>query len=186
MDRRSSVSWLTVSPRYSVSTAADDPRNASAISATAASLSDLAIALLRSGRQPQAGVHREFSKAQKIFSILYATPAQASPKAFTAAEAATGGLWCGGEAIAGDLTSDLDGDVLGDALGAVGVDGDARAHRRAERDLPQVATLGGRRLGTQHLIENGRVVLRELLLAEAGLADHQVQVGLLVDAEVDL
>src|SRR5258707_15683584 len=92
MDRRLSVIWLTVSPRYSVSTAADDPRNASAISATAASLSDLAIALLRSGRQPRAGMRR---KAQRICSDPLATPAQASPKAFTAAEAATGGLWCG-------------------------------------------------------------------------------------------
>src|SRR3978361_826817 len=52
MARRSSVICLTVRPRYSVSRAADEPRNASTISATAAVFSGFAIALLSWGRRP--------------------------------------------------------------------------------------------------------------------------------------
>src|SRR3712207_7894868 len=50
--RRSCVSWATVSPRYSVSTAAEEFWNASVISATAVALSDLATVLL-SGRRSE-------------------------------------------------------------------------------------------------------------------------------------
>src|SRR5690349_1871711 len=46
IERRSLVSWATVSPRYSVSTAAWDSRNFSVSSATAAALSGLAMGLL--------------------------------------------------------------------------------------------------------------------------------------------
>src|SRR3954471_5173759 len=45
-ERRSSLSCATDNPRYSVSTAADDSRNDSVSSATAAALSGLAIGLL--------------------------------------------------------------------------------------------------------------------------------------------
>src|SRR3954465_1038700 len=45
-ERRSSLSCATVSPRYSVSTAADDSRNDSVSSATAAALSGPAIGFL--------------------------------------------------------------------------------------------------------------------------------------------
>jgi hypothetical protein len=50
----------------------------------------------------------------------------------------------------------------------------------------EVPPLRRRRLGAQDLVERGAVVLGQLLLVERGLADHEVQVGLLVDAEVDL
>jgi hypothetical protein len=51
-ERRNWVSWAIVSPRYSVSTAADEPWKRSVISATAATFSWLATCLLsvRSGR----------------------------------------------------------------------------------------------------------------------------------------
>src|SRR5262249_11949573 len=45
-DRRSSASWATVSPRYSVSTAPDESLNRSVSSATAATFSALAMCLL--------------------------------------------------------------------------------------------------------------------------------------------
>src|SRR4051812_9845686 len=70
--------------------------------------------------------------------------------------------------------------------GAVRVHRDARAHGRGDGDLLEVPALGRRRLGAEDLVEGGGVVLDQLGLVEGRLADHQVQVGLLVDAEVDL
>src|SRR5688500_3132240 len=54
-DRRSSLSWATVSPRYSVRTAAVELRNSSVSSATAAALSGLAMG----GRPPSVGSCRK-------------------------------------------------------------------------------------------------------------------------------
>ena len=66
------------------------------------------------------------------------------------------------------------------------VDRDARARGRRDDDLLQVAALRRRRLGAQDLVQRGAVVLGQRLLVEGRLADHKVQVGLLVNAEVDL
>ncbi len=57
-DLRSSASWVTVSPRYSVSSAPDDSWNRSVSSATAATLSALAMGLpsFRDGRPGISGV----------------------------------------------------------------------------------------------------------------------------------
>ena len=63
-----------------------------------------------------------------------------------------------------------------EAAGLVRVDGDAGAHRRGERDLLQVAALGGGRLQPDHLVDRRRVVLEQRLLVEGGLADDEVQV----------
>src|SRR3954447_10653337 len=73
-----------------------------------------------------------------------------------------------------------------DVPGLVRVDLDARAHGGGDGDLPKVAALGARRLESQHLFERGGVVLRELGLGEGRLADDEVQVGVPVDAELDL
>ncbi len=70
--------------------------------------------------------------------------------------------------------------------GAVRVDLDAGAHGRGDGDLLDVAALGARRLEPQHLLEGGRVVLGQRDLGERGLPDDEVQVGVPVDAELDL
>src|SRR5215207_4650788 len=73
-----------------------------------------------------------------------------------------------------------------EVAGAVRVDRNARAHGGGEGDLLDVPALGRARLGPGDLLQRRGVVLDQLLDVEARLADHQVQVGLLVDAEVDL
>src|SRR4051812_36304925 len=50
-----------------------------------------------------------------------------------------------------------------------------------ERPLLDVATLRRARLRALHLVEHGGEVLAELLGGEAGLADHEVHVRVLVD-----
>src|SRR4051812_33788346 len=75
---------------------------------------------------------------------------------------------------------------LGEVAGDRRIDRNAGAGGGRDDDLLQVAALRRRRLGAQNLIERGAVVLGERLLVERGLADDEVQVGLLVDAEVDL
>src|SRR3954451_14142675 len=85
------------------------------------------------------------------------------------------------------VTSDSDARVLRkEVAGAQRVDRDARAHRRGEGDLLQVPALRRRRLGAEDVVQRGRVVLDQLLSVEGSLADRQVKVGLVVDAEVDL
>ena len=73
-----------------------------------------------------------------------------------------------------------------DVARAVRVDLDAGAHGGGEGDLLEVAALGAGRLEPQHLLERCGVVLGELVLAERRLADDEVQVGVPVDAELDL
>src|ERR1700722_1265504 len=60
-----------------------------------------------------------------------------------------------------------------EAAGLVRVDGNAGPHRRGERDLPQVAALGGGRLEPDYLVDRGGVVLQQRLLVEGGLADDE-------------
>src|SRR5690606_32055964 len=64
-----------------------------------------------------------------------------------------------------------------------GVERDTRAHRRRHGRLGDVAPLRRGRLEAQDLVERGGVVLHQLLVGERGLADDEVQVGVLVDAE---
>src|SRR5205823_14142102 len=61
--------------------------------------------------------------------------------------------------------------LLEEVARAVGVDRDAGAHRGGEEDLPQVLALRRRGLRPQHLVEDGRVVVDQLRLAEARLAE---------------
>jgi hypothetical protein len=53
------------------------------------------------------------------------------------------------------------GELVGEASGLVGVDRDAGAHRRGERDLLQVPALGRGGLEPDHLVDGGRVVLKQ-------------------------
>src|SRR4051794_2602042 len=77
--------------------------------------------------------------------------------------------------------------VLGEEVpGTPEVQRDARAHRRRQGRLLDVVTLGGRRLEPEDLLQRGRVVLHERGRVERGLADDEVEVRVLVDAELDL
>src|SRR6266566_93661 len=67
------------------------------------------------------------------------------------------------------------GFVLDDATGA-GVDLDPRAHRRGERDLPDVAALRGRGLRSNDLVDERSVILQQRALLEALLAECHVYV----------
>src|SRR5690606_25825272 len=51
------------------------------------------------------------------------------------------------------------------------VDGDARTHGRADRDLLQVLALGGRRLGLDQVEQQRLEVALERTVVEIGLAD---------------
>src|SRR4051812_7935829 len=73
-----------------------------------------------------------------------------------------------------------------EVAGAVGVERNAGAHRGADGGLPDVATLGGGRLQTEDLLQRRAVVLHQLGVVERRLADDEVQVRVLVDAELDL
>src|SRR6059058_2758109 len=66
------------------------------------------------------------------------------------------------------------------------VDVDARAHRGRERDLLDVPTLRGGGLRPDDLVDQGGVVLDELLLVEALLADRDVDVRTTVRAVLEL
>src|SRR6201996_4219774 len=73
-----------------------------------------------------------------------------------------------------------------EAAGLVRVDRDSRGHGRSEGDLLQVPALGGGWLEPDDLVNRGRVVLKQGLLVERGLADDEVKVPVPVDAELDL
>src|ERR1700724_2673923 len=73
-----------------------------------------------------------------------------------------------------------------EAAGLVRVHRDAGGHGRGEGDLPQVPALGSGGLQPDDLVERGRVVLKQRLLVEGGLADDEVKVPVPVDAELDL
>src|SRR6185312_3661883 len=72
--------------------------------------------------------------------------------------------------------------VLGEVAGDERVVRNTRARRRRDGDLLQVAALRRGRLVPQHFVKRGAVVLDQGILVEGGLADDEVQVGLLVDA----
>src|SRR5919107_2825410 len=234
---RSLVSWATVSPRYSVSTAALELWNFSVSSATAAALSGLAMGLLprvwtstggwadpttrnAPARGARGGVRRKLRHRGRrhVRRRLSVSPARVAARSGlsdarhgggrrpavlgsprvrpgrppdqiarrrTTAATPEGAAAVGAGASAS--TSGRGGLVLdGEVARAVRVHGDAGAHRGGQRRLLHVPALGGRRLEPQHLLEGGGVVLDELLLAERGLADDEVQVGVLVGAELDL
>src|SRR5690606_11046586 len=73
-----------------------------------------------------------------------------------------------------------------EVAGAVRVDRDAGAHRGGDGGLLDVPALGGGRLQTEDLVQRGAVVLHQLGVVEGRLADDEVQVRVLVDAELDL
>src|SRR5690606_9285558 len=68
----------------------------------------------------------------------------------------------------------------------VDIQRDAGAERRRHRTLLDVAALGARRLEANDLLESCADVLVQLLSRERSLADDEVHVGVLVDAELDL
>ena len=72
------------------------------------------------------------------------------------------------------------------AVTAVGIERDAGPHRGAHRQALDVVALGRRRLGAHQLAQERARVLEQLVLAERRLADRRVDVGALVDAELDL
>src|ERR1700738_2317846 len=69
---------------------------------------------------------------------------------------------------------------------AIGIDLDAGAHRRGDRDPPEVATLRRGRLDALELIDDRAEVVAELGGLEADLADRDVHVAEPVGAVLDL
>ena len=63
---------------------------------------------------------------------------------------------------------------------------DAGAHRGGERDLADVPALRGCRLRPHDLVDDGRIVLNQLALGEAPLADREVHVRAAVGAVFEL
>src|SRR5579884_3495411 len=66
------------------------------------------------------------------------------------------------------------------------VDVNPRAHRRGQRDLPDVAPLRRRWLRAHDLVDDRGVVLQQIALAEALLADRDVDVRAAVGAVLEL
>src|SRR3954454_17005983 len=100
---------------------------------------------------------------------------------FRAAPVSGDGLWSGRYRL-GLLRLEL----LGDVAGARRVDVDPWPHRRGERDLLDVAALRGRRLRPDDLVQERRVVLDQLPLVEALLADREMDVRAAVGAVLEL
>src|SRR3954463_2731501 len=75
--------------------------------------------------------------------------------------------------------------LLEDVPCAGRVDLDAGTHRGAERDRPQVAALGGRRLGADELVDQRGVVLGQLALLERHLSDRKVDYRVAICAVLD-
>src|SRR5215203_6047299 len=78
------------------------------------------------------------------------------------------------------------GELLQDPARARGVDLDARGHRAREGDPLDVAALRRGRLRPDDLLDERRVVLDELALAEALLADRDVHVRASVGPVLEL
>src|SRR5438477_10995641 len=76
--------------------------------------------------------------------------------------------------------------LLEDPARARGVDVDAGAHRARQRDAADVAALGRGRLGADDLVEEDGIVLGEVPLVEALLADRDVDVRASVGAVLEL
>src|SRR5262249_19089127 len=72
------------------------------------------------------------------------------------------------------------------AGGGTGIHGEAGAHRRARGDRNDLTALGGGGLGANDLLDPRRVVLEQVGLGEARLADRQVDDRLPVRAVLDL
>src|SRR5437879_1427479 len=66
------------------------------------------------------------------------------------------------------------------------VDRHAWSHRARDRNVSHIDAFRRRRLGTDDLIHERRVVRLERLEPERHLPDHRVHVATLVDAELDL
>src|SRR4051794_33589244 len=79
-----------------------------------------------------------------------------------------------GETDARKLLGSCRHPFLEDVPRAGRVDLDAWTHGRAERDRPQVAALGGRRLRADELVDQRGVVLEQLALVERHLADRKM------------
>src|SRR5580693_88402 len=120
-----------------------------------------------------------WSRFMGLLSRSSATPADLrSAGGCRGSLVAYGGRTLGGDARRGRLL---------DYFTCLGrVDLDARAHGGRERDRAQVAAFGGRRLGADELFDDGGVVLEQLALVEADLADDQVDDGAAVGAVLDL
>src|SRR5450759_1034191 len=236
---RSVVSCATVRPRYSVSTAAPELRNLSAISAMAAAFSGLATGPpsemkrrrrlpLTKGAPAQARGSRHTKKVCRSPTILRWLPACCGTFDHPArGRMTTGGLWsvssvraarpqsksalareashrtggtlgqkseaapmirCGlevqarGQTIRGLGRLFLDQKVLRAAL----IQRNAGAHGRGHHCSLDETALGSGRLQTQDLVQRRTIVLHQLGLVEGGLADDEVEVGMLVGAELDL
>src|SRR5207253_5495439 len=82
-----------------------------------------------------------------------------------------------------DATAAMPGSGAGDFAE---VDLDARAHRRADRDLLDELALGARRLGLEDRVDERREIFLEIGFGEARLADPGVDDPRLLDAELDL
>src|SRR5436190_3625311 len=78
------------------------------------------------------------------------------------------------------------GRLLDDVTNAAGIDLHAGPHGRSQCYGAQVASFRRRRLGPDELLDHGRIVLQQLALAEARLADHEVDDGRAVGAVLDL
>src|SRR5438270_241471 len=76
--------------------------------------------------------------------------------------------------------------LLDDVTGAGGIDLHARAHRRRERDRPDVAALGSGRLGSNQLVHHRGVVLEQATTLEVALANHEVHDRVPVSSVLDL
>src|SRR5581483_6717013 len=77
-------------------------------------------------------------------------------------------------------------ELFRDPAGAQRIDVDPRPHGRRERDLLDVATLRRRRLRADDLVDQRGVVLDQLALVEALLADRDVDVRAAVGAVLEL
>src|SRR3954462_14042569 len=75
---------------------------------------------------------------------------------------------------------------LNKIAGARGIDLDPRALGRGQHDRADVPALGRGRLGADQLLDDGLVVLEQLLVAERGLADGHVDDRRAVGAVLDL
>src|SRR6185503_508766 len=77
-------------------------------------------------------------------------------------------------------------ELLHDAAGPRRIDVDPGAHRGRDRDLPDVPALRRRGPRPDDLLDEGGVVLDERALAEALLADREVDVRAAVGAVLEL
>ena len=63
---------------------------------------------------------------------------------------------------------------------------DSRSHRGGEGGLLDEASLRRRWLGTKHFFNGGSIILNQLGFGKGSLADDEVEVGVLINAEFNL